>query len=181
MNQSLVFIVSIIFDLYLWAVLLRIMLQAIRADYYNPLSQLVIKLTDFPLKLLYKLLPYRKGLDYAAIIFGFFIALIKVALLLLVLRLPISPINLLLFAALDFVQQLLSLYFYILIIVTIASWLIRGGYNPVIAILVKISDPILKPIAKFIPTIAGLDFSPLIALIIIKAIEILIMQLTLGY
>ena len=72
MEQASIFLVSIIFNLFFWALILRIILQMIRADYYNPLSQLVIKLTDIPLKLLYKLLRYKKGVDFAALVLAFF-------------------------------------------------------------------------------------------------------------
>jgi len=180
MSAGLVFLISILFDLYLWAIILRIMLQVVRADYYNPLSQLVIKLTDVPLKFFYKLLPYKKGIDYAGVAFGFLVVIVKVALLLVLLGLPIGPIHLLFFSILDFVQQLLSLYFYIIIVVAIASWFVRGMGHPVLTVLAKVSDPVIQPIRKVVPTIAGLDFSPLIALILIKVVQIVIMQLTLG-
>lgn len=181
MSQALVMLINIVFDLYLWAIILRIILQWQRADYHNPLSQLVITLTEWPLKLFYTFLKYKKGLDLGALLFAFIVALIKVALLIILFGLPLNPAGLALFAALDLLQQLLSLYFYIILIVTLASWLVRSGQvHPVLSVLHRVVEPVLKPFRRYVPVIAGFDFSPLIALILIKFIEIIVMKMTLG-
>jgi YggT family protein len=180
-SQALVFLISVIFDLYIWAIFLRIILQLMRADYYNPLSQIVIKLTDPPLAIFHKILPTRRGIDIAAIIFVFLVVLLKAFLLLLVLGIPPQPIGVLLIAAADIVKQLLSLYFYILFIVIISSWFANRAINPTLSLLVKITEPLLLPLRKVMPPIAGMDFSPLVIILIIKVLEIFLYSFTLGF
>lgn len=180
MTQAFLFLISIIFNIYFWAVIVRIILQAIRADYYNPLSQLVIKVTDFPLKFFHKILRYKNGIDFAACVLAFLVMLLKVALLMLLIGLRIHPINLLLFAVFDFISQVLNLYFYFIIIVAISSWFSQSRTSPIIAVLDRMTNPILKPIRKIIPAVAGFDFAPLVLIVIIIFLKMLLSQVTLG-
>lgn len=180
MTQALAFLISTLFNLYFWAIIIRIILQMIRADYYNPLSQLVIKLTKLPLIIFYKILPYRKGVDFAALIFAFIIILIKVALMMLLFDLPLHPVNLLLFGVFDFIQQVLGLYFYILIVVCIASWFARASNNQVLSVLFRMVNPLLKPVRRVIPIISGFDFSPLVLIIVIIFLRLIFSNLSLG-
>lgn len=158
--------IMVLLNLYIAVVLLRIALQWVRADYHNPLSQLVIKLTNLPLKLFYKVLPYRKGVDWAALIFAFVLVLIKSFIVV-----STSPLHHLVLALFDFVTQILDLYFYLLVITAIVSWLSQGGEHPVVEALNAVVRPILRPIRRILPTVAGFDFSPVIAIVLIKIIE----------
>ena len=95
-------------------------------------------------------------------------------------RLPLHPLNLLLFAVFDFVQQVLGLYFYLVIIVALSSWFSRAGVNPIITVLSQIVNPLLNPIRRILPAVAGFDFSPLVLIIIIIFLRMIFSQLTLG-
>jgi len=104
--------------------------------------------------------------------------LIKLVITMMLFELPLNPVNLLLFSVIGLVREVLSLYFYILLIVVVASWLMRDYVHPVLAALNRMVNPLLAPFRKGIPPIAGFDFSPLILLIIIKFLEIILASFT---
>ena len=73
-------------------------------------------------------------------------------------------------------RTILYIYLFIIIVQVIISWVNPNAYNPITTIMYQISEPILKPIRQFIPSSGGLDFSPLVALIIINLLMILIIS-----
>lgn len=155
-------IIYFIGSAYIGIVLLRFLCQLVRADYYNPISKTLVKLTNPLLVPLRKIIPGVGGIDWAALVLAFLleVALIFVAKLLngsLFLSFTILPAAL--FALIDLT---LNFYFYGMIILIIASFIAPQTYNPAINLLNQLIDPILKPIRKILPPMSGLDFSPMV-------------------
>jgi len=173
-NQALYFLVSLIFNLYIWIVILRILLQWVRADYYNPLSQLSLKLTDKPLRPLKKLIPMIKNIDVAAIVFLAIVVLIKWILIGLIFSYRPTLAGAVFLLVGDILHQLCNLYFYMLIIVVLASWFMQSHHNPIIAGLQQLTEPVLSRVRRVIPPVSGFDFSPIVVIIVIKLIDILL-------
>jgi len=175
MSGAGIFIISLLFNLYIWAILLRIILQIIRADYFNPLSQVAIRLTNYPCSFLDKFIPKNSVIDTSALVLLFLVSIIKICLLMILSGMSLGILGLITATICDLVLQLINLYFYLIIIVAIASWVAAQNFNSVLSVLQKITAPVLNPVRQIVPPIAGIDFSPLIALVLIKLVELFVL------
>ena len=173
-NQAGVFLIVTIFNLYIWVLMLRLILHWVRANYFNPISQLIIKLTNIFVKPLKKVIPSIRNLETATLIVLIVIGLIKLLLLSLLTQSMPGPISLIIGLLASLVSQLLNLYFFMIIIAAIASWFAASYHNPALQLLQTIIEPILRPVRKIIPPVAGFDLSPIVILIAIKLIDILV-------
>lgn len=168
------FLITTLFDLYLMVVLLRIWLQMASADFYNPLSQFVVKATHPIVGPLRRILPSIGSLDTASLLLAYLVACGKILLLLTVAGVAFEPIAILLSALLNLGKEIFNLMFWVLILRAIMSWVVQG-YNPIAAVLAQLSEPLLAPVRKVIPPIGGLDLSVLVVLIALQFLQILLM------
>jgi len=175
MNTIIFSLVSLIFNLYIWALLLRILLQIIRADYFNPLSQIVIKLTDKPCKILERIIPRHSEIDTAAVGLAVLVAILKLIVLISISDASLTILGVVTGAFCVLLSALLNLYFYLIILVVIASWIATPGYNPLLNVLHKLTAPILNLARRVIPPIAGIDFSPMVVLLLIKIVDLFVL------
>ncbi|MGH8283853.1 MAG: YggT family protein [Gammaproteobacteria bacterium] len=172
--NALVFLVNILFGLYTAAVMLRFLLQWVRADFYNPICQAIVKLTNPLLYPLRRIIPGWRGLDFAAVVLVIIIQVINVALILAMLRFPLAPLSVAWWTLLKIIFVLVNLYFVTILVEALLSWTNQGQRNPVASLLWGVNAPLLQPIRKLIPLIGGLDLSPLVALILLQVISILL-------
>lgn len=157
------YLLSSVFSLYMIAVLCRFLLQIARADFYNPLSQFIVKITDPLLKPLRRVIPGFGGVDVASLVLALLIQLAAMYLLILLNDYALSSIlSLVLWSLIGVLTQLLNIFFFALIIVIIVSWIAPGNYNPVLLLLRQITEPVLAPFRALIPPIGGLDLSPIL-------------------
>lgn len=174
-NSASVFLVQTLFNLYLFILLLRMILQWQCADYYNPIVQLTVRLTDPLVRPLRKILPRLGWLDLATILILLLVTCIKITLLFwLDTGGVIYPVGLAIWVVGDLLSQLLNLYFFVILFRVIISWVSPNPYNPAVAILTLISEPILRPFRRVIPMVAGFDLTPILAIIFLKTIDILL-------
>ncbi len=184
--SPLMLIINTLFDLYILLVLLRFLLQMLRADFYNPVSQFIVKLTTYPLKMMRRVIPSVAGQDTAAIVLCLVLIYGKFVLLRL-LSIPavqiggvmapltgVSYAGLLVFCIADLIALVLTVFLVAVIIQVILSWINPGQYNPVIGLVHKLSDPVLKPIRRLIPSLGGIDLSPLFATLLLLVAKMLI-------
>lgn len=172
MQNSLIFIVKTISDLYLLTFLLRIVLQWVRADFYNPISQFVIKATD-PLVLpARKLLPRSRHIDVPALVVLIVLEAAATWLLLALAGVSLPGLSLLFVVALRLIALVFWLYSISILVYVILSWIAQAQYSPVAALLHDIVTPVLNPVRRIVPLIGGLDLSPLLVLILIQAASI---------
>jgi YggT family protein len=184
--SPLMLVINTLFDLYILLVLLRFLLQMLRADFYNPVSQFIVKLTTYPLRMLRRVIPSMGGQDTAAIVLCLVLIYGKF-LLLRLLSIPavqiggvmapltgVSYAGLLVFCIADLIALILTVFLIAVIIQVILSWINPGQYNPVIGLVHKLSDPVLKPIRRLIPSLGGLDLSPLFATLVLLVAKMLI-------
>lgn len=177
MNAAL-FLVTLLFETYIMIILLRVWLQLARADFYNPLSQFIVKATQPVVAPLRRVIPSVGGLDLASVVFAYVVACAMVFTL-ITLQQPIMPgvADVLIIGAIKLVKQCFNIVFYVLILRAILSW-VSQGRSPVEYVLSQLSEPILSPIRRFIPAIGGLDLSMLVAIIGLQFIQILLGDLT---
>jgi len=170
------FLIEIAFDLFLMVVLLRFWLQLAKADFYNPLSQFIVKATSPLVNPLRKVIPGFAGIDMASLVLGFLIAFAKISVVMLMFYNTWEPISALIGSGITLVKEGINLVFWVLIIRAILSW-VSQGYNPMEAVFHQLTEPMLRPIRKIIPPIGGLDLSILVLIIGIQFIQILFMDL----
>jgi YggT family protein len=173
--NAMQFLISTLFDLFLMVVLLRFWLQWAKADFYNPMSQFVVKATSFAVKPLRKIIPGFGGLDLASLLLAFIVAIAKISTLMLVMygAWAIQPV--LIQAFITVLKEGLNLIFWVLIIRAILSW-VSQGYNPIEAVFHQLTEPMLKPIRKILPSMGGLDLSVLVLIIGIQFLQMLLMD-----
>jgi len=161
------FLVNTLISLYTLAVILRFLLQKIRADYYNPLSQLVIRATDPVLRPMYRLVPVWKGFDLAAVILMLLLQTVNILLLALINGAlgALDPIQLPFYAALKLIHLTIMLFIFTILIQVIVSWLSPGNPNPVLGAIWQLNRPLLEPMRKLMPDLGGIDLSPMLLII----------------
>jgi YggT family protein len=162
-------------SIYITIVIVRFILQLVRADFYNPLSQFIVRITNPLLMPLRKVIPGFFGIDIASIVLALLLQMTSLTLLDLVHG---EGLPLILSLFIDSIKALVSLvinlYLFALIVIAVVSWIAPNGHNPAVALLSSIVEPLLKPIRNAVPSSGGLDFSVMIALLIILILKILI-------
>ena len=173
-SQAGSFLVSTIIGLYIIIVVLRFLFQLIHADFYNPLSQFIVKATNPLLIPLRRVIPGLFGLDMSSLFLAYLLQVLEVFLL-VALKGGHFSLFILLWSS---IGQLLSLTLYIFLIAiliqAVMSWINPGSYNPMTALIHQLTEPVLRPARKILPPFSGLDLSPLLAIIFINLLIMLI-------
>jgi len=180
-NEILVFLIQTLLSLYLVVMLLRFLLQLVRADFYNPISQFLVKLTN-PLVLpIRKVMPVFGGVDTASLLLTLLLQLLGIAAILVLNGVGIPPLPLLLvWSALGVIGLLVNMYFFALLAMIILSWVAPGSRHPAVYILYQITEPIMAPLRKLLPPMGGLDFSPILVFILINVVQIVLRHFAEG-
>jgi len=172
MTQALYFIVKTLVQLYLLLLLLRFWLPVLRADFRNPIAQGILRITS-PL-----VIPVRRfispigRLDTSTILVAF---VLEFLLVLLALRgLNVGTLPMAITAILELAIQSLNLFFFVILIKVVLSWVAPQNYNPIIELLNTMAEPVLSPFRRIVPVIGGFDISPIIAIVLLKAAEIVL-------
>ncbi len=159
---------SMLLEIYVSIILLRFFLQYFRADFYNPLSQFVIKATDPLVKPLRKVIPGFAGIDLSTLLLAWLVTLTKFYLIQILSGMSLAnPITLMLFSLIEVFKAMVGLYIFLILVSVILSWVQTGGYNPMFAVINQLTEPVLAPIRKMLPAMGGFDLSPMIALILL--------------
>lgn len=179
-TDSGVFLISALFNMYVMIVLLRLILPFIQANFYNPLSQFVVKLTNpiaIPLR---KIIPVFHKIDLPIVFLLLAVQTVKILLLISISHSGFGSVaGVFIWVIADTIAQVLSLYFYAIILRVVMSWIAMGGYigaSPLQEILFLLTEPLLAPVRRIIPTIQGIDLTPLVVLLGIKVLEIAVVN-----
>ncbi len=181
MNEIFVYLIQTVLSLFLLAVLLRFLLQLVRADFYNPISQFLVKVTN-PLVLpLRKVIPGLGGFDMASLLLALLLQMAGIALIYLINGHGVPNIVLLLvWSVLGIAGLLVNIYFFALLAMIILSWVAPGSKNPALFLLFQITEPVMAPFRKALPSMGGLDFSPILVFILINVIQIALRHMAAG-
>ncbi|WP_119328033.1 YggT family protein [Cysteiniphilum halobium] len=176
-NNVVLFLIEILFSLFAYAVLLRFFLQWVKADFYNPFCQLIIRVTNPLLKPLRRIIPGFFGLDFAAIVLVYVVLLLQIILVqMLTAKNFYIPWGIIwLVAVVKFILTVIWMYIILIFIRSIASWFAQGSYNPTLMALHQLTEPLLRKARRIIPpTQSGIDFSPMLVLIVLICLQIFI-------
>lgn len=176
--NPVIFLVDTLFGLYILAVMLRLLLQIVRADFYNPFSQFLVKITNPALKPLRRIIPGWAGLDMASLVLLFALQCASIIIMALLhgggLE-SLSIIGLLMATATKLVSLLMYIYSFSLIILAVLSWISSGGNNPMTALMSSITEPLLRPVRNVLPRAGMFDFSVFVAILGLIVARMLIM------
>ncbi|MCB1950340.1 YggT family protein [Nitrosomonas sp.] len=182
-SSAAVFLIDAVFGIYMIIVLLRLMLQILRADFYNPLSQFIVKVTNPLLKPLRRIIPGVGGIDFASIVLLFILQLLKLILTALAAGAMFSITSLFVLSIAELIALVLNVYMISILIQIVLSWIGPNTYNPVTGILYAINEPVMRPARRILPPIANVDLSPILVFICIGLLKILVVSplIDLGY
>jgi YggT family protein len=180
-NEILGYLIQTFISLYLLAMLLRFLLQLAKADFYNPISQFLVKITNPLVVPLRRLIPGYGGLDLSSLLLSTVLQLLAIVAMLLLngLALP-NPGLLLLWSVLGVIGLLVNIYFFALLAMIILSWVAPGSSHPALLLLHQITEPVMAPFRKALPPMGGMDFSPILVFILINVIQIALRHMAAG-
>ena len=178
MGSSAALIFSTVAGIYLLAVLLRFLLQVAKADFYNPVSQAVTKITDPMVRILRTVIPGYKGIDFSSLVLAFVVEAVAICTLIILYGESISNIgytNIVTWAFAGVLLFIIQIYYYAILASIIMSFVMMfsGSTNPhpLLLLVWQLTEPIMGPVRKIIPSMGGLDFSPIFIFIAIQIIQ----------
>lgn len=168
-------------SLFLVIVILRFLLQLVRADFYNPVSQAIVKITMPLLKPLRKVIPSVGGIDTASVVLIILVQLVASAILALIMGaggIILNPLPLILWGIVGTLTIVSSIFFWSMIISIVGSFIAPFSHHPLLLLANQIINPLTAPIRKILPPLGGvLDLSPIIILLGLQVVDILIERL----
>lgn len=160
-----VFLIDSLFGLYICAVLLRLLFQVVRADFYNPLCQAIVTVTNPVLRPLRRYIPALLSIDTASVLLILALQLINTYLVAVMMGVAPNLGGLLVVAVAEIANKTVWILMAAVIAQIVLSWVSPGGYNPVIGVIQALSEPLLRPARGLLPPLGGLDFSPMVVVI----------------
>ncbi|WP_340120859.1 YggT family protein [Methylobacter svalbardensis] len=170
-----IFIIDSLFSLYILAVLLRFLLQWCGADFYNPISQFLVKVTHPPLKLLRRFVPSIGKIDTSSLVLVLSLQMLADFSILLLKGVAISIGALTILSLTQLVSLLINIFIYAVFARAILSWINPGSFNAASSILHSLTEPVLDLCRKFIPDLGGIDLSPLAALMLLQLAKMVVL------
>jgi YggT family protein len=176
-TEVLTYLLQTVLSILLMLVLLRLLLQQARADYRNPISQFVVKVTNPLLKPLQKVVP---GL-WGVVVLLLLLQVLAIASILLLggYGLP-NPLLILVWACIGLAGLLVNFYFFAILAMIILSWIAPGSTNPAVYLLYQLTEPVMAPCRRLLPAMGGLDLSPIMVFIGINIIQIFLRHAAAG-
>ncbi|MDD4906340.1 MAG: YggT family protein [Methylobacter tundripaludum] len=175
MTDPAIFVIDSLFSLYILAVLLRFLLQWCGADFYNPISQFLVKATHPPLKLLRRFVPSIGKIDTSSLVLVFALQTLADFSILLLKGVAISIGALTILSLTQLVSLLINIFIYAVFARAILSWMNPGAFSAASSILYSLTEPVLNLCRRFIPDLGGIDLSPLAALMLLQLAKMVIL------
>ena len=177
LETAAIYVLQTLGSLYLLIVLLRFVLQLVRANFYNPLCQFAVKATQPLLKPLRRVIPSVFGLDMSSLVLALILQVLLMAVtMLLAYGTTGAPLQLLIWAIIGVTALFLKIFFFALIISVILSWVAPGSHYPGAELVNQICEPVLAPFRKILPSLGGLDISPILAFMVLKLLDMLVIN-----
>lgn len=176
LNNALVFLVHVVIGLYIILVLLRFLLQQVRADFYNPICQFLVRLTNPALRPLRRVIPGIGGVDVAALVLAFALQLLLLLLVWLLQGVAWGFLGLMVYALAELLNRVLWIMVFSLLIQIIISWVNPHARHPAVPLLYRLNEPLLRPIRGWLPRLGGLDLSPLVVVILLQLSMLLLVM-----
>ena len=171
-----IFLVDFVFGLYILAVVLRFLLQFVRADFYNPLAQAIVNITNPPLRPLRRIIPALGSLDTSSLVLMLVLQMISSLLIFLLGGISPNFVGLVITALGELFGKIVYIFMFAIFIQVVISWIAPSTYNPILGIIDSLTTPIMRPARKLIPPMGGLDLSPMVAIVGLTLALMLLVQ-----
>lgn len=172
LRSAAAFVIQTLGSLYLLIILLRFILQLVRANFYNPLSQFIVKATQPLLKPLRRAIPSLMGLDMSSLVLAVAVQMLLMAVILFITYgVSGNILELFLWSLIGLISLFLKVFFFAMIISVILSWVAPGSRSPAAELVWQISEPALAPFRRMLPNLGGLDISPIFAFLVIQLLQ----------
>lgn len=178
-GDPVLFLIRTLFELLIFMVLVRYFLQLFRANFFNPVTQSIVKLTNPVLNPLRRMLPKTGRHDLAALLVALVLIVLMVWTLAAMKGLPVSAVALLVNSLYFAFLMVTDLFFWTILLRAVASWIGNTG-SPAVSLLQDLTDPVLRPVQRILPPLGGIDLSPLAVLLLIQVLQITVGNLLLG-
>lgn len=175
LSNPLIFLIQFLFGIYILVVMLRFLLQLTRADFYNPVSQFIVKATAPLLNPLRRVIPGLAGIDLASVVLMWLLQSLELALVIIVSGMGANLVATLAWAVPELIDLAINIFLFSILIQVILSWINPGTYNPALSLIHSLTEPLLRPARKLIPPISGLDFSPIIVMVGLTLLKMLLL------
>ena len=179
-NNVLDFLIHVLFTMYIYAVIIRMLLGLTRADFYNPFSQFILTVTNPVLTPLRKFIPSISGIDTSAIVLILILKFVELVLRNFLIGKQVLLSSLILPTIVEVLHQVLNVFIFAIIILVIISWVspqMHSQSNPITPILRSITEPLIRPARKLIPPVGIFDLSTFVVLLAIYCIKIFLHSL----
>ena len=167
-------IIQFVFGALIALIVLRVLLQWVRANFYNPICQFLYKATNPVLMPLRKIVPSWRNLDIAGIALAWVVTALKLVLLYATLGEALGVLGLVVLSLADLIDFVLLLYIVLILARVVISFVGADSYHPIVPLVMQLTEPVLKPIRRVVPSVSGIDFSPMVALLAITLARVLI-------
>jgi len=167
-------VIQFVFGALIALIVLRVLLQWVRANFYNPICQFLYKATNPVLMPLRKVIPAWRNLDIAGITLAWLATALKLVLLYATVGQTLGVLGLAVLALADLVDFLLLLYIVLVLVRVVISFVGADSYHPVVPLVMQLTEPVMKPFRRLIPNVGGLDFSPMVVLLVLTLARVLI-------
>jgi YggT family protein len=167
-------VIQFVFGALIALIVLRVLLQWVRANFYNPICQFLYKATNPVLMPLRKIIPAWRNLDIAGIVLAWLATALKLVLLYATVGQALGVLGLAVLAFADLVDFVLLLYIVLILVRVVISFVGADSYHPVVPLVMQLTEPVMKPFRRLIPNVGGLDFSPMVVLLVITLARVLV-------
>jgi YggT family protein len=174
LTEPLAFLIQVVFDLLILVVMLRFILQLVRANFYNPISQFTVKVTTPLLRPLRRVIPGVGGIDIASIVLMFLLKTLELVLIMLVSAQAPQLLAAMAIAIPELIGLAINFFLFAILIQVILSWVNPDSYSPLTDLLHSVTAPLLRPAQRLIPPIGGLDLSPMAVLVGLQLLKMLL-------
>ncbi|WP_275097398.1 YggT family protein [Sedimenticola hydrogenitrophicus] len=175
LTEPLAFLIQVVFDLLILVVMLRFILQLVRANFYNPISQFTVKVTTPLLRPLRRVIPGVGGIDIASIVLMFLLKTLELVLIMLVSAQAPQLLAAMAIAIPELIGLAINFFLFAILIQVILSWVNPDSYSPLTDLLHSVTAPLLRPAQRLIPPIGGLDLSPMAVLVGLQLLKMLLL------
>ncbi|ORE87438.1 hypothetical protein ATO7_10362 [Oceanococcus atlanticus] len=164
------FLVNTLFSLYAYTLILRILLQWVRADFYNPMAQFVWKVTNPPTQLLRQVVPRYRQLDIPALVVLLAVVFLNILVDLLIIGRGAGVVTILWISLLKVLTLTINLMTITILVQAVMSWFGASMHSPASSLLFSVNEPMLRPVRRVLPPIGGLDLSPLVVILVLQVL-----------
>ena len=175
MTDPAIFLIDTLFSLYILAIVLRFLFQWTRADFYNPISQFLVKITHPPLKIIRRFVPSIGKIDTSSIVLALAIQMLADFSILALKGVMVSITALIILSFSQLLSLLINVFIFAVFARAILSWFDSGNYNSASSLLHSLTEPLLNMCRKAIPDLGGIDLSPLVALVVLQLAKMMIL------